>query len=151
MNLRGRPLFISSVMMTIVGAMAQQPNVALPRVTHAELPNYPPGPHTVNLQGAVRLKVKTDGHKVVDAGVETDGGIVAMSKAAQENVRTWQFAEHEPTVFVVTYRYIIDDQIRPVQNNPTIVFRFPTEVEVRIWRWPGTVDVAPEVSKKTKK
>jgi hypothetical protein len=145
MNSLSRPIFIASMFVMAVVAMAQQPGVALPRVTYAELPYYPPGPHTVNLQGAVRIKIRTDGYKVVDTSIEDDGCIVAMSKAAQENVRTWKFADHKPTMFTVIYRYIIDDQIRPVQNNPTIVFRFPTEVEVRIWRWPGTVDVPAQV------
>lgn len=134
-------------MMTVVATIAQQSGAALPRVTYAELPYYPPGPHTVNLQGTVRLKVRTDGHRVVEASVESDGGVVAMSKAAKENVQTWRFADHEPTMFTVVYRYIIDDKIKPVDNNPTIVFRLPTEVEIRIWRWPGTVDVAPDVKK----
>lgn len=142
------PLCLVMMLLTaVVGVMAQQSGTALPRVTSAELPYYPPGPHTVNLQGTIRVKVRTDGHKVVDASIENDGGVVAMATAAKENVQTWKFADHEPTVFTVVYRYIIDDQIPPVQNNPTIVFRFPTEVEIRMWRWPGTVDLAPKVKK----
>jgi TonB family protein len=138
-------VILGSIVLLAATMVAQTVTPALPKVTYAELPYYPPGPHTVNLQGVVRIKVTTDGEKVTDAKVEDDGGVLAMGQAAQENVRTWKFGPHTPTTFSVTYRYIIDDTIKPVQNNPTIVFRFPSEVEVRIWRWPGTIDMPAHV------
>lgn len=99
---------------------------------------------TANVQGVVRIKVRTDGHRVVDANAE-GGGIVPLSHAALENVRTWKFADHEPTTLTVIYRYIIDDKLSASNENPTIVFRLPAEVEIRTSRWPGTHDMPTNV------
>lgn len=129
-------------------AAAQQPRASLPAVTAAAVPIYPIGPHTVNIQGVVRIKVSTDGHRVTRVAVEDDNGNPALARAAQENARTWRFANHEPIAFTVTYRYILVASLPDIQSNALnskVVLRFPTDVEVYAQRWPGTVDVPAEV------
>jgi len=87
----------------------------------------------------VHLKVTTDGHRVVSTQVEDGHKLLAVP--AEENVRTWQFSLHEPTTFTVTYTYKLVENWKGDPNNPAVVLRFPTEVEVSTRRWPGTVDM----------
>jgi len=124
---------------TTPAPQAQQFKTALPRVVAAEVPLYPIGPHTANVQGDVRVKVRTDGRRVVAANIESDGGNPALARAAEENVWTWRFGIHDPTTFTVTYRYKLVTDIEPVQNNPRVLLRLPTEVEVDELRWPRIV------------
>ena len=35
-----------------------------------------------------------------------------LADAAQKNVRTWKFAEHEPTSFPVTYLYVNEGKFK---------------------------------------
>lgn len=74
------------------------------------------------------MKVTTDGTKVITAKAEDGKRLLAV--AAEENARTWKFSTHEPTSFTVTYRYRLDVNADP--NNPTVMLRFPTEVEVSV-------------------
>jgi hypothetical protein len=53
-----------------------------------------------------------------------------LAKAAQENVKTWEFEEHSPTTFEVTFRYKILPQSECDIDNGTVLLRLPTEVEV---------------------
>ena len=141
-------LICSSLMLVGGKAQNQAPRASLPAVTAAATPIYPIGPHTVNIQGVVRVKVATDGHRVTEATVEDDGGNPALGRAAQENAKTWQFANHEPTSFIVTYRYILVSKLPDIKSaalNSKVVLRFPTDVEVYAQRWPGTVDVPAKV------
>ncbi len=131
-------------------AAAQQSKATLPMVVGAAVPFYPIGPHTVNIQGTVRVKIATDGHHVTTATVEDDGGNPALGRAAKENAMTWQFSTHSPTSFIVTYRYILVAALEDIESNAPnskVVLRFPTTVEVYAQRWPGTVDMAPDVKK----
>lgn len=45
--------------------MAQPRKVALPRVAEAKAPLYPPLARAASVQGKVRVKVTTDGHRVL--------------------------------------------------------------------------------------
>jgi len=107
---------------------AQGSNVALPMVARAAVPLYPPLARAAHVQGVVHVKITTDGHRVSDTHVED--GHKLLAAAAEENARTWEFATHEPTTFTVTYHYILDAKLKGNPNNPTVVLRFPTEVEI---------------------
>jgi hypothetical protein len=120
--------FIMSAMFWAFAAMAQQSNVALPAVASAAVPLYPPLARVANVQGVVHVKVTTDGHRVIATRVEDGNKLLAS--AADENARTWQFSTHEPTTFTVTYNYKLEAELRGSPNNPTVVLRLPTEVEV---------------------
>src|SRR5690606_24692949 len=114
----------------------------------AATPIYPIGPHTVNIEGAVKIKVSTDGHRVIDAAIEDDGGHPALARSAQENATSWRFGNHDPINFTITYRYILLTDLPDIKSarlNSKVVLRFPTDVEVYALRWPGTVDVQAEV------
>jgi hypothetical protein len=112
---------------------------SLPSVIGAATPLYPIGPHTVNIQGVVRVKVNTDGRQVSDARVEDDGGNPALGRAALDNAKTWLFSDHSPTMFTITYRYILVADLPDIKStamNAKVVLKFPTEVEVYAKRWP---------------
>lgn len=121
---------------------------ALPAVIAAATPIYPIGPHTANIQGVVRIRVATDGHRVADASVEDDGKNPALGRAALENAKTWEFANHKPTGFTVTYRYVLVEKLPDIKSavlNSKVISRFPTDLEIYAQRWPGTVNVPAQV------
>jgi len=112
-------------------------------VASAQVPLYPPVARLANVEGVVHLKVTTDGHHVVSTQVEDGHRLLAA--LAEENVRTWQFSLHEPTTFTVTYVYKLVTKWEGDPNNPAVILRFPTNVEVSTRRWPGTVDMPGKV------
>ena len=59
---------------------------------------------------------------------QADDGNRLLAEAAEQNAQTWTFSTHEATSFVVTYTYRIDVNADP--NNPTVILRFPSAVEV---------------------
>lgn len=123
--------------------VAQQPRVALPMVASAQVPLYPSVARLANVEGTVHLKITTDGHRVVSTQIED--GHKLLASLAEENVRTWQFSPHEPTTFTVNYTYKLVDNWKGDPNNPAVVLRFPTEVEVSTRRWPGTTDMPADL------
>ena len=132
------------LIVTVAESGQQAGKASLPVVIAAAVPLYPIGPHTVNIQGIVRIRISTDGRRLIDTRIEDDGGNVALARTAQENARTWQFSNHEPTSFTVTYHYILVDRLPDIESNALnskVVLRFPTDVEVYAQHWPGTVDM----------
>jgi TonB family protein len=124
--------------------------VSLPMVIGAAVPFYPIGPRTVNIQGTVRIKVSTDGERVIDATIEDDGGNPALGRAAQENARTWQFSKHHATTFIVNYHYILVERLEDIKSNmpnAKVILGSPTDVEIYAQRWPGTVDTPFELKR----
>jgi hypothetical protein len=104
----------------------QEQRPALPMVAAAPVPLYPPLARSTNTQGVVRVKIRTDGHKVIEAHAE--GTNKLLSTAAEENAMKWQFSMHSPVTFTITYHYKLADECEP--NNPTVTLHLPTEVEV---------------------
>lgn len=131
---------LSSALMVGSRVGAQQ-ELALPRVSSAEVPLYPPLARTANISGVVHLVVTTDGHKVVATSVR-DGKKI-LGEAAEKNAQTWQFGTHEPTSFTVTYIYKLVVDIKPKRNNPRVLLQLPTEIEVDELRWPRNRDASP--------
>ena len=116
-----------------------QQALALPMVSHAEVPLYPPLARVANVSGVVRVIVTTDGHIVVAA--HANEGPKPLREAAEKNAMSWQFTTHEPTTFTVTYVYKLVDDLNPQKNNPRVILQLPTDVEVDALRWPGTHDM----------
>ena len=110
-----------------------RPKVALPTVVSAQVPLYSPTARAANVEGVVHIKVATDGHRVVSAEIE-DGHIL-LATGAEENARTWQFSLHEPTTFTVTYTYRLLEDWKGDPDNPTVVLRLPTQVEISTSHW----------------
>jgi len=88
------------------------------------------------------VKITTDGHHAVTAHAED--GPKLLAAAAEENARTWQFATHEATTFTVTYHYKLVAGLKGDPENPEIVLRLPTEVEVRMLPAPPIADPNPD-------
>ena len=145
-DLLWRPVLISALL-SLAGwvIVAQQPRLALPMVASAQVPLYPQVARLANVEGVVHLKVTTDGHGVISTQVEN--GHKLLSAPAEENVRTWKFSVHEPTTFTVTYTYKLVTDLDATQNNPRVILKLPTEVEVDAMRWPGTVDMPGEMKR----
>jgi hypothetical protein len=72
-------------------------------VTYFECPTYPMEAKEMRLQGQVFMRVTTDGKKVID--LKTSGH-PKLAQAAEENIRTWKFAEDAPKEFSITYSYV---------------------------------------------
>jgi hypothetical protein len=53
-----------------------------------------------------------------------------LAAAAEKNVQTWEFTEHQPTTFTVTYQYKLVADLKENPYGPTVILRLPTEVEV---------------------
>lgn len=115
----------------------QQSSGVLPTVVSIGIPGYPHVARVARLEGVVHVRVTTDGQGVT--GVEVQDGPQLLAAPAQDNVRTWQFAPHKPTSFVVTYRYKL---VKNDTGNPTVVLRLPTDVEISSM-WPETADFTP--------
>jgi outer membrane biosynthesis protein TonB len=105
-----------------------QLKAALPMVASASVPLYPPLARVANVEGVVHVSVTTDGHRVTSAHAED--GPKLLATAAEDNARTWQFAVHDPTTFTVTYTYALPTEWKSDPNNPIVVLRLPTEVQV---------------------
>jgi len=130
---------VSTVLLGGSLVMAAQQGLALPMVSHAEVPLYPPLARVANVSGVVHVIVTTDGHLVVTA--HANEGPKPLRDAAEKNAMSWQFTTHEPTTFTVTYVYKLVDDLNPQLNNPRVILQLPTEVEVDALRWPGTHDM----------
>jgi hypothetical protein len=115
-----------SVDRTRLNAIGQEPTPALPMVSAAPVPFYPPVARATNTQGVVHVNIRTDGHKVIEAHAEEKPGL--LSTAAEENAKKWEFSLHTPVSFAIIYRYKLADECNP--NNPTVTIHLPTEVEV---------------------
>jgi hypothetical protein len=94
---------LSLILVFVPAVKAQGSPDALPKVIRHAQPAYPPLARQTRVQGDVRIKVTTDGESV--RGAETIEGPPLLSKAAEDNVRTWKFAPHSPASFIVTFRY----------------------------------------------
>lgn len=147
--MRNGLLFRCALLGTIVlgGSFAgnAQQGRALPVVSFAEVPFYPPIARAANISGVVHVVITTDGHRVVTAHVQ-DGQAV-LSEAAQKNASSWQFATHEPTTFTVTYVYKLVDNRKAQRGGPKVILQLPTDIEVDALRWLGTRDMAPTLPK----
>lgn len=122
-----RGVIISVVLWAFAG-MAQESKVTLPMLAGAAVPLYPPLARVAHVEGIVHVKITTDGHRVITA--HSKDGPKLLAAAAEENARTWEFATHEPTTFTITYYYKLDAKLKGSVNNPTVVLRLPTEVEI---------------------
>jgi hypothetical protein len=126
-SLLGQMFFIS--LLVNAATAAQAPAVTVfPTVVSASVPLYPPLARLTNAEGVVHVSVTTDGQRVTSAHAQD--GPKLLQAAAEDNARTWQFAVHEPTTFTVTYKYALPTKWNSDPNNPVVVLRFPTEVQV---------------------
>jgi hypothetical protein len=131
---------VSSAVLAI-GALvggAQQRH-ALPVVSFAEVPLYPPIARAANISGTLHVVVTTNGRGVLSAHAQ--GGNKFLRDAAEKNAMSWRFTTHEPTTFVATYVYKLVDDLESQPDNSRVILRFPDNVEVDAQHLPGTHDM----------
>jgi len=115
--------------LSVLASVAQQDAAPLPAVTNFECPKYPPKAESTRLQGMVKLQVTTDGHRASD--VKLTSGHPVLAEAAEKNVRTWIFADHTPTAFLVTYFYLNEGKFkRDAATKCDAKMELPTKVTV---------------------
>jgi hypothetical protein len=110
-----------------------------PVVTSGETPLYPILARQARVQGEVQLRVTTDGSRPVSVTIES--GQPMLAKAAQDNVKTWTFREHEPTSFESHFSYKLNegcDSATP--ENGRVVLELPSQVAITAPRWPFECD-----------
>jgi len=107
----------------------------LPSVISASVPFYPRIPQQAHIEGVVRLRISTDGNRA--ASVEVESGQPMLARAAQDNVKTWQFDPHSPMTFEATFRYKLlpsrcDAECKTCDSveKPSVLLRLPSQVEV---------------------
>jgi TonB family protein len=116
-----------------VGQVAEAPE-KLPIVKSGDMPLYPPLLRLGQIEGEVRLRVTTDGSGVSSVTVES--GHVLLAKAALENVRTWKFEPHTPTVFSTLFTYRLIKELHTyscdpdLPDNGSVILKLPTQVEI---------------------
>jgi TonB family protein len=134
-GLRLRTTGVLVLFILAMGAiMATGQQKPLPSVISASVPFYPGITQQAHIDGVVRLRISTDGNRV--ASVEVESGQPMLAQAAQENVKTWQFEQHSPTTFEVTFRYRLLPSKCDAKCNcdsagkPSVLLQLPTDVEV---------------------
>jgi TonB family protein len=108
----------------------------LPVVIEAAAPDYPRVARGALLSGPVELDVTTDGERVTSVDIVTPRPL--LDRAAQEGLRNWVFAPHQPTSFRVTVQYerlrteLVDPASCVTREIPrTITHDLPTRVRVQ--------------------
>jgi hypothetical protein len=120
-------------MMVIFGgvfssAFAQNAGQQLPVVVSASVPLYPRTAQLAHIQGTVKIRATTDGKKV--SSLDAESGPPMLVQAAEDNLRTWQFEEHKPVTFLVTFQYAIEEPPQCSIDNATVVLHMPSDVQV---------------------
>ena len=125
--------YVSFGYMAILGvaqlsAAPQNEDRRAPVVAAASVPLYPRTALLAHIEGTVKIQVATDGRKV--SSLQTQSGPPLLARAAEENVRTWEFDEHKPTTFLATFEYRLQDPGGCSVENEEVLVRMPTYVRV---------------------
>jgi hypothetical protein len=80
------------------------------------------------IEGVVRLRLSTSGENVLDIKAESESPI--LMRAASENLRTWILQESTVPVVPVTFTCKLEPGDCSADQQPTVIMRFPHEVEV---------------------
>ena len=121
-------------------ALAQK--AELPLITAGKMPLYPMMARIARVQGVVKIRVTTDGEKVISA--EAESGPPMLVKFARENILTWEFAKHSPTTFVTTFEYVIEGPDQCMYSNGVSALNLPLEVRISA-KGVETCDPAAEI------
>jgi Gram-negative bacterial TonB protein C-terminal len=129
---RMRKSLLVIVAFSVFGCCAfGQADTALPIVTAFECPKYPSKAQSMHLQGMVELRITTDGHRATHIEVLPSHPI--LSEEAIKNVRTWTFADHKATSFVVAYYYTLEEHYKDKKDpvaKCSAKMDLPTKVRV---------------------
>jgi hypothetical protein len=122
------------ICLVVIQCAAQKPIPASPEVTAAAVPIYPRLAAMAHIEGTVHLQVRIAAGKVVS--VTLQDGQPMLAKAAEDNVKTWQFRETDTVTFDTAFRYEILQTPPPTDcdggedHNSKITLHFPASVEV---------------------
>ncbi len=122
--------WLAFLLIGLLPGYAQESKEDLPVLAGAAVPLYPELARAARIEGIVRIDISTDGREVITTHVKD--GPKLLSSFAEENARTWRFLPHEPATFTITYSYKIDAKMNAGPNNPVIVLRPPTEVQISV-------------------
>jgi hypothetical protein len=133
MKMQTMRIGLVNVLMAIAVASsdATQSRHTIPVVKSGEMPLYPALARIGGIEGEVKLRVATDGLKVLSVSVENGQPILA--KAAQDNVRSWTFLQHEPTVFSTRFSYHLDreESCEPdTPDNNRVILDLPVDIKI---------------------
>src|SRR6476660_282814 len=88
------PVFLMTGMAILSGlpspAFAQRAEPEPPLVVAGKMPLYPIMARSARVQGVVKIRVTTDGKKVVS--FETESGPAMLVRSTKENILTWEFS-----------------------------------------------------------
>ena len=98
---------------------AEENVMAVPEVTQHRQPGYPWLPFEAQIQGQVRLRVTTSTYCI--AKVVKESGDPLLAEAAEANLRTWTFDEHDAGSFEVTFNYRILEPHVSFLEQPGVV------------------------------
>jgi hypothetical protein len=100
-------IFTLALLLCLPLGYSAQPQTSspLPQVVQHADPTYPPLARQTRISGDVHLEITTDGESVVS--VAAIDGHPILRPSAEDNVRTWKFARHNPSTFFVTFRYVL--------------------------------------------
>jgi outer membrane biosynthesis protein TonB len=93
------------------------------------MPLYPVLARQARIEGAVQVKVTTDGTSITK--ITASGAHKILLDAAEDNVRTWKLYRHKPQTFTVTFVYKLESPEVYGFVNPTVLLELPSRVEVR--------------------
>jgi hypothetical protein len=125
----GHPIKQSGNVLRILGLIvllvpyagkAQDAKLALPRVTSMGVPVYPPLGRAAHVAGIVHIKITTDGKRVSATHIEDGNKLLAV--AAEDNIKTWQFSEHEPVTFTTMFEYRLVSNLEGNPSSPRSVY-----------------------------
>lgn len=111
-----------------VYAFPQVTEKDLPILSDAKMPIYPSKARGAGLQGTVKVRVHTDGKKI--ANIEPIIGPIFLENYVKENLMTWVFREHEPAVFEVIFKFILDKNAKSTFGNCNVVAKIPTMITI---------------------
>jgi TonB family protein len=117
-------------------ASAQESDRPIPNVVEHAEPFYPPLPRQARISGEVRVRFTTDGLSVISVQAAT--GHELLRQAAEQNVRTWKFAAHEPSTFHVMFRYKIQsdhDNVVFLPSPAIVEIATPPPIVSIYWGW----------------
>jgi hypothetical protein len=135
---------------TIRPSLAQVIVAELPIVKAGAMPLYPVIAQAARISGVVKIRVTTDGKKV--ASLDSENGPAMLVKAAKEIILTWTFEDHQPTSFVTTFEYRIEEPSQCGYSNGIVVLHLPAEVQVRangLMTCDPSTTMATTITKKT--
>lgn len=120
---------------------AQNRDETVPVVIAAAAPFYPRVALLAHITGTVTVRVATDGKKI--SALSDESGPPMLVRAAEENIRSWEFQKHKGTTFVTTFQYKIDEPADCVLHNDSVALHLPLEVQISA-RGVQTCDPASE-------